>query len=163
MRLFRSRLPAAVRAALEFEPGERVLTHAATADGGHVVVTDRALHLPGGTRLPWHRVEHARWEETDLVVTGTDRSSHRATVPEPGLLPEAVKERVTWSIVASRHVRLGDRGGVRLIARRVPAGDGREHDLHWDLVFDDGLDPDDPGLRALAEQALEDVRRSLGV
>jgi len=162
MRLFRSRLPAAARAALALEPGERVLTHAATADGGHVVVTDRALHLPGGVRLPWHEVERARWEETDLVVTGTDRSSHRVAVPEPGLLPEAVKERVTWSIVASRHVRLGDRGGVRLIARRIP-GDGREYRLRWDLVFDDGLDPDDPGLRALAEQALEEVRRSLGV
>ena len=112
-------------------------------------------------RVGWHRVEHARWEETELVVTGTDGSSHRAAVPEPGPVPETIKERVTWSIVASRHVRLGDRGGVRLVARRVPGAGGP--DLTWDLVFDRGLDPADPGLRALAEQALEDVRRSLGV
>lgn len=163
MRLFRSRLPAAARAALQTEPGERVLAHAATADGGYLVATDRALHLPGGARLPWHRVDHARWDEHGLVVAGTDGTSHRVAVPEPGLLPETVKERVTWSIVASRHVRLGDRGGVRLVARRVPASPDREWGLEWDLVFDQGLDPADPGLRALAEQALEDVRRNLGV
>jgi hypothetical protein len=161
MRLFRPRLPAAARAALDLEPGERVLSHAATADGGYVVATDRALHLPAGVRVGWHRVEHARWEETELVVTGTDGSSHRVAVPQPGPVPETIKERVTWSIVASRHVRLGDRGGVRLVARRVPGSGGP--DLTWDLVFDRGLDPADPGLRALAEQALEDVRRSLGV
>jgi hypothetical protein len=168
MRLFRPRLPAAARAALATEPGERVLSHAAAETGeaadAFVVASDRALYLPGGVRLPWHRVEHARWEdETTLVVTGTDGTAHRAEVPEPGLVPETIKERVTWSIVASRHVRLGDRGGVRLVARRVPASPDREWGLEWDLVFDQGLDPADPGLRALAEQALEDVRRNLGV
>lgn len=163
MRLFRSRLPAAARAALGIEPGERVLAHTATADGAYLVATDRALHLPGGPRLPWHRVEHARWEETVLVVTGTDGASHRVAVREPGLLPETIKERVTASIVASRHVTLGSRGGVRLVARRVVGGDGHDAVLEWNLVFDEGLDPGDPGLRALAEQALEDVRRNLGV
>ncbi len=163
MRLFRSRLPAAARAALGIEPGERVLAHTATADGAYLVATDRALHLPGGPRLPWHRVEHARWVETVLVVTGTDGASHRVAVREPGLLPETIKERVTASIVASRHVTLGNRGGVRLVARRAVGGAGHDAGLEWNLVFDEGLDPGDPGLRALAEQALEEVRRSLGV
>src|SRR5690606_18698608 len=105
MRLFRSRLPAAARAALETEPGERVLAHAATAGGGYVVATDLALHLPGGPRLPWHLVEHVRWDETGVVVTGSDGARHRADVPEPGPLPETVKERVTATILATRHVR----------------------------------------------------------
>jgi len=161
--LFRSRLPANVRHALALEPGERVLAHAATPTGGHVVATDRALHLAPylheTVRLPWQRVDRAGWDETDLWVLGTDGTEHRVTVPVPGLLPETVRERVTASIVASRYVRLGGRGGVRLVARRAPGDDV----LEWEFVFDRGLDPDDPGLRALAEQALEEVRRSLGV
>nr|BFE88148.1 hypothetical protein GCM10020093_107490 [Planobispora longispora] len=47
---------------------------------------------------------------------------------------------------------------MRLVARR--AEDDR---TVWEFVFDEGLDPGDPGLRALAEQALEGVRRSFGV
>ncbi len=125
----------------------------------HVVATDRALYLPGGVRLLWQRIDHAWWDDADLRVVTTEGAEHRVGVPAPGALPEVVRERVTASIVASRHVRLGNRGGVRLVARRAPGGDS----LEWELLFDRGLDPDDPGLRALAEQALEEVRRSLGV
>lgn len=125
----------------------------------HVVATDRALYLPGGVRLLWQRIDRAGWDDSGLWVVTTDGAEHRVGVPAPGALPEVVHERVTASIVASRHVRLGNRGGVRLVARRAPGGDS----LEWELLFDRGLDPDDPGLRALAEQALEEVRRSLGV
>ncbi|ADG87911.1 hypothetical protein TBS_01670 [Thermobispora bispora] len=153
------RLPGEVRAALALERGERVLTHARTSDGGHCVATTQALHLPGGVRLPWHLVDRATWTEEALTVTMTDGRVHRVPVAEPGLLPETIRERVTATIVVSQYVSLGDRGGVRLIARRVPG-----YDLpRWEFLFDPGLDPADPGLRALAEQALEDVRRSLGV
>lgn len=156
MRLpFRSRLPADVA----IEPGDRVLTHAPAAGGGHVVVTDRALYLPGGTRLPWHTIDRGTWGEDGLTVRTTGGQTHTVLLPEPGRLPEAVRERVTASIVVSRHVTLPGRGGVRLVARRVPG----ETELMWEFVFDDGLDPHDPGLRALAEQSLEALRRDLGV
>lgn len=160
MRLFGSRrLPPEARKALAVEPGERVLCHAATADGEYVVATDRALHLPGGVRLPWHRVRRAAWDETGLDLRGTDGARYRIGLPDPGPLPETVQERVTAAILVNRYVRLGGRGGVRLVARRVPGSESPE----WEFVFDEGLDPADPGLRALAEQALEGVRRSLGV
>ncbi|MEO3813168.1 hypothetical protein ABGB17_29555 [Sphaerisporangium sp. B11E5] len=149
-------LPA--EAGVTLEPGERVLVHARTPDG-FVVVTDRALHLPGATSLPWHRIDRAQWDQEGLSVTATDGTVRRVLVPEPGRVPEAVRERVTSSILVNRHVRLGDRGGVRMVARRVPGQDAAE----WDLVFDPGLDSTDPGLRAAAEQALEDLRRTMGV
>jgi hypothetical protein len=159
-RMFGSRrLPPEVRTALALRPGERVLSRARTADDGYAVATTEALHLPGGVRLPWHRVDKATWDEEGVSVTMTDRAAHRAALPDPGLLPETVRERVTASIMASRHVRLDPRGGVRLVARRVPGTD----EPRWDFVFDAGLDPADPGLRALAEQALEEMRRSLGI
>jgi hypothetical protein len=47
---------------------------------------------------------------------------------------------------------------VLLVARKTD-----EDQLVWEFVFDPGLDPTDPGLRALAEQALEETRRSFGV
>ncbi|GAA0356576.1 hypothetical protein GCM10009530_02170 [Microbispora corallina] len=153
------RLPAEVRAALALDAGERPISHARTSEGDYVVATTHALHLPGGLRLPWHLMDKAVWDEEGVTVTMTDGLAHRVTLPEPGALPETVRERVTASIVASRHVALDARGGVRLVARRVPGYDTPR----WEFVFDPGLDASDPGLRALAEQALEEMRRSLGV
>jgi hypothetical protein len=150
-------LPA--EAGVTLDPGERVLVHARTEDGGFVVVTDRALRLPGAEALPWHRIDRAQWDQQGLSVTATDGTAHRVLVPEPGRVPEAVRERVTSSILVNRHVRLSAAGGVRLVARRLP---GRS-EAGWDLVFDPGLNPSDPGLRAAAEQALEDLRRTMGV
>ncbi|GLW08662.1 hypothetical protein Misp01_37920 [Microtetraspora sp. NBRC 13810] len=145
---------------IRIEPGDRVLAHAATGDGEHVVATDRALYLPGGTRLPWERIDRGTWDEEGLRVTTTDGATYTARLTEPGRLPETVRERVTASIVVTQYVTLSRGGGVRLVARRPPAGGG---DLTWEFVFDEGLDPADPGLRAHAEQALEAVRRNYGV
>lgn len=158
-RLFGSRLPREARTALALESGERPISHARTPEGGHVVATTLALHLPGGPRLPWHLMDKAVWDEDGVTVTMTDGFVHRAALPEPGTLPETIRERVTSTIVASRHVTINGRGGVRLVARRIPGYDT----LRWEFIFDPGLDAQDPGLRAHAEQALEEVRRSLGV
>ncbi|MFC7105981.1 hypothetical protein ACFQQB_39570 [Nonomuraea rubra] len=89
----------------------------------------------------------------------TDGVRHFERISEPRMLPETVRERVNSTIVVNKHVSLPGRGGVRLVARRRPGGEV----LGWTFVFDEGLDPADPGLRAQAEQALEGVRRSMGV
>lgn len=153
MKLF-NRMPSEVRAAAV--PGDRVLTYAEGPDG-YVIAADKALYL-GGERVPWFQVDRGVWDEEGLTVTTTDGRSHRALLPEPGRVPEAVRERVIASIVVNHYVPLDARGGVRLVARRADADR-----LIWEFVFDPGLDPDDPGLRALAEQALEETRRSFGV
>ncbi|MER5322623.1 hypothetical protein [Streptosporangium roseum] len=153
MKLF-NRMPAEVRAAVV--PPDRVLTYAEGPDG-HVIATDRALYL-GGTRLPWFQVDRGVWDEEGLTVVTTAGEAHRALLPEPGRIPEAVRERVTASIVVNQYAPLDARGGVRLVARRTD--DDR---MIWEFVFDSGMDPADPGLRALAEQALEETRRSFGV
>ncbi|MEU4578797.1 hypothetical protein ACBI99_37710 [Nonomuraea sp. ATR24] len=157
MKVFR-RLPADARRSLETEPGERVLTFAPSGDG-YLVATTLALHLPGGGRIPYEDVDRASWDENGLNLITTGGERHRVSTTEPGLLPETVRERVNATIVVNKHVDLPGRGGVRLVARRRPGGEV----TGWTLVFDDGLDPDDPGLRAQAEQALEGLRRSMGV
>ncbi|MFJ2031108.1 hypothetical protein [Streptosporangium sp. NPDC087985] len=153
MKLF-NRVPAKVRTVVA--PTDRVLTYAEGPDG-YVIATDRALYL-GGTRLPWFQVDRGVWDEKGLTVVTTAGESYHALLPEPGRIPEAVRERVTASIVVNQYVPLDVRGGVRLVARKTD--DDR---MIWEFVFDAELDPADPGLRALAEQALEETRRSFGI
>ena len=157
MSIFR-RLPADVRKSLATEPGERVLTFTEAGDG-HVVATNLALFLPDGTRVPYEKIDRASWDDEGLRVVTTDGERHFERVAEPRMVPETVRERVNATIVVNKRVNLPGRGGVRLVARRPPGGEV----LGWTLVFDEGLDPDDPGLRAQAEQALEGLRRSMGV
>ncbi|MFI7421109.1 hypothetical protein [Nonomuraea sp. NPDC049684] len=152
------RLPADVRRSLDTRPGERVLTFTETADG-HLVATNLALFLSDGTRVPYEEIDKASWDDEGLRVVTTTGARHFERVAEPRMVPETVRERVNSTIVVNKRVSLPGRGGVRLVARRPPGGEV----LGWTLVFDEGLDPTDPGLRAQAEQALEGVRRSMGV
>jgi hypothetical protein len=156
------RPPAAVRDALALEPGERVLAHALTDGGSSVVATNLALHLPQGPaflRLPWERVRHATWRDGRLHVRETGGEEHQLRLSEPASVPEAVQERVTATIVANQHTRLPGGGGVRIIGRRSPLNGA----LRWEFLFDAGLDPRDAGLRAKAEQALDELRRQTGL
>lgn len=137
--------------------GERVL-----AVGGDAVATQSALYLTGsdgGVRLPWERVEQAGWHDGTLTVREVGGARHAVRLAHPGSIPEIVRERVTATVVVSTHVRLPG-GGVRVVGRRAPAGDGA---IRWTFVFDPGLNADDPGLRAQAEQALEEIRRQTGL
>jgi len=155
------RLRRRATAPVDVSPGERLLAWAATADGP-VGGTRDALYLPAGDRLPWEEVEAADWdlEESVLSVSevgswGEVRRTHRLVVEEPGRLLELVRERVTASVVLQRHVPVDAGGGVRVIARRAPRGD---RPLSWFYEYDAGVDPDDPAVRAAAEQALAAAR-----
>lgn len=159
----RNRLPRAVRDALDLGRGERPLAHAPTRGGSHVVATGFALHLPTGDggflRLPWERIDRASWDGRVLHVHQSGGRSHRIGLTDPGSVPETIRERVTSTIVVNHPATLPGGGKVRITGRRSPAT-GR---VRWALVFEAGLDPDDPGLRAQAEQILEDLRRQTGL
>ncbi|WP_242890103.1 hypothetical protein [Actinomadura litoris] len=160
MRLLRGRVPAGIT----LERGERVLASAATRGGSHVAATTTALHVPtpegGFTRVPWERVDHASWKDGWLHVQETSGGAeHHVRLTDPGSVPETVRERVTATVAVSHQARLPGGGKVRIAGRR-PATGG---DVRWSFVFEAGLDPDDPGLRAQAEQILEDLRRQTGL
>jgi hypothetical protein len=158
-RLSRS-LPADLRPALA--RGEHILAHAATRDGSYVVATDRALHLPdpadGFVRLPWERVEQAAWRDGWLHVRTTTGERH-IRLTDPGSLPETVQERVTATIAVNHQATLPGGGHVRIVGRRPPGGDT----VRWTFVFDAGLDPEDPDLRAQAGGILAALRRQTGL
>lgn len=151
---------------MELAAGERVLVRVAAADGTPVVGTDRALHLAGGLVLGWHQVDRARWLADDMaleIVTlpagATPARTYRVVVPVPANLPELVRERVTSSILASERVMLTGRAGARIVARRVPGGEG----VRWTVVYDDGVAPSTPDVQAAAQEAVDGLRTRLGV
>lgn len=151
----------------EVAPGERVVAHARTPSGAPVVVTVQALYLPQRSgevrRVVWERVDLAAWEPPVLEVLEAGTSvPARVLLEEAGRVPEAVRERVTASIVVSERVVLGEGPdgelGARITGRRLPEGT----DLAWTVTFDRGLDPADPGLRAAADRELARMRAWYG-
>lgn len=151
----------------EVLPGERVLAHARTPSGAPVAVTAEALYLPQRSgdvrRVAWDHVSYAAWEAPVLEVLEAGATvPARVLLEEPGRVPEAVRERVTSSIVVSERVVLvagpdGDEG-ARISGRRIPDST----DLHWTVTFDPGLDPADPVLRAAADRELGRMREWYG-
>lgn len=147
-----------------------MIAHALAADGQAVVATDRAVYLPSGDdfrRVGWEAVARASWEGGVLVVSeaggpGETPPRHSVTLDEPGQLPDAVHDRVTSTIVVSRHVRLRGAAGVLVIGRRRP-GSHVSGDLAWSMAFDSGLDSSDPQVRAEADAALHELRTQLGL
>jgi hypothetical protein len=150
--------------------GEKVLASASTADGTVMAGTRDAFYVvvDGDTRrVPWEQVEAAGWDRdtetfrlSEVGSWGEERPVHSAVLEQPGRLLELVNERVTASIVLQRHVSLGRRQGLRVIARRAPSGVGG---VQWVYEYDEGVDPDDPAVRAAAREALELARRDVGL
>jgi hypothetical protein len=151
-------------------PGEKVLAAATAVDGTVMAGTRDAFYVVVGDetrRVPWEQVEAAGWDrETDTFRLsevgswGEQRPVHSAVLDDPGRLLELVHERVTASVVLQRHVRLGRGRGLRVIARRAPSGAGG---VQWVYEYDEGVDPDDPAVRAAAREALEVAQRDVGL
>ena len=161
----RTPVPDAVRRA-PVAAGEKVLAGVVAADGTVVVGTRDAVYV-GERRVPWEAVEKADWSQDDSTLTvvevgswGEQRPVHTLVVDEPGRFLQLVRERVTASVVLQRHVPVRGRRGVFVIARRAPRGD---QPLTWVYEFEEGIDPDDPEVRRLAEQALDRARDEVGL
>jgi hypothetical protein len=155
MRLRRARPPVEVAA------GEKTLAWA-TSTAGAVAGTGAALYLPDGRRVPWEQVEGADWdldsetlEVREVGAWGEPRPAHSLMLTDPGRLLELVRERVTASVVLQRHVPVQGRRGVRVIARRAPAG---AREVTWFFEYDEGVDPDDPFVEHAAQEALTAAR-----
>ena len=162
-------VPPAVGERLRLAPGERVLAGAADADGRWIVGTDRALHLPaddGGQVLAWEDVDRASWDDDTerLVVVevadfGETQPRHELALRDPMRLLDLIRERVTASVLLTRHVPVAGSRGLKVVARRSPT---RQGEVIWSTWLDDGLDPADPEVRRAVEEGLAAARTELG-
>jgi hypothetical protein len=156
---------------VEVGAGERLLAWAPLADGGWVAATRDALYLPE-VRLPWEQVQAADWDREDdrlriseVGTWGEPRARHvlavsNAAAKDADRLLRLVRERVTASVLLSRHVAVEGRRGVRVVARRAPSG---RSDVQWIFEYDEGVDPTDPWVRAAAESALAAAKSDVGM
>ena len=168
--LRRSRVPADVLARAELA-GERVLAHAVAADGAWLLGTREALVVvpaldERGIRLEWQAIQTADWDRdgdrlrvAEVGTFGESRPVHVFTVPEPGLLLQLIRERVTASVLLQRRVQVQGKRGLMVVARRAPTGRG---EITWAFEFDEGIDPDDPAVREAAEGGLRSAQEELG-
>ena len=166
----RSVVDAEVASQLSTETGERLLAATRDANGRQIVGSDRALYVPvdgGWHRMPWQRIDQATWDrETEALVVievadyGQPQPRYEFAVPEPGQLLEFVRERVTASVLLTRYVPLPDGEELQVIARRAPVADS---EVDWFVRLGDTLDPSDPSVVRLVEQALADAQDELGV
>jgi hypothetical protein len=174
MRLFRRRERPPAEAAARLPPDERVVSWA-PASGGAVVATPLGLWLPGvPDRLPWHLIDKATWRNNVLTLIAAvdpgdgvlvEQPPRSVRLDEPRDIPQTVRVRVEKAIAFTRHHPLpgaeatGVRRGVRVVGRRVPGQDG----VSWQLVFDSGVDRDDPAVRAAASAYVDQARAELGL
>jgi hypothetical protein len=139
----------------------------ATSRGLRVVPSEVTTVTEAAAILPWHGIGHARWTATNdgggsFEVTAlaevepgvqVRQPPTRYVVTDSGDLPSVVRKRVDQTVVASQRAPLPDRGGVLLVARRIPGQPERE----WSVVFDDDADRQDPAKREVARQKLAEA------
>jgi len=162
-RLGAPRLGRADRQRLGIPRGERILGwgRQVSPEGAQAVAaTDHGLYGSSfGGRIPWDEVSRAAWDDPHLTVVLVDGRAHRLDLLEAGGLPDAMRTMVTDSVIVTERLDLGGGAGALAVARRG-RGDGQ---VHWSVVFDPGLDPADPALRARADEGLAALRAALGI
>ncbi len=162
-RFAKSRLPKTAREAAGIPSSERVIAWAPDQRDAElfVIATNAAIYAKGAV-IPWVSIIRAQWNEPFLEITTEQPGgrSQRLRIPlaEPGNLPAAVRTQVTANVIVSEKLELAN-GTQCLAAARRQAGD----EITWTVVFDDGVDPTDPEIRAQADFALNELRSALGI
>ncbi|GAA3552637.1 hypothetical protein GCM10022263_44180 [Nocardioides daeguensis] len=96
----------------------------------------------------------------EVADFGAPSPLHLLRLDDAERLLQLVRERVTASIAVQRHVRVAGRREVRILARRAPGSHG---ELAWFVEYDEGLDPADPRVDAVVQDALAAARADVGV
>ena len=169
--LRRPPVPGEVAAAIEPAEHERLLAWAVERGSGTTVVAGRhRLYAvaagPDGPRLtlsrPWHLVDAGLWSGDDgaLRVTWVDgERPARFVLDEPGMLPEALRERVQASVVLAEAIDLGGRRTARVVVRK----DLATGTLLSQALLGPGVRSADPGVSEQVTAGLARVREQVGL
>ena len=159
MNLFKKKVPSQLNDHLA--KGERVMAWA-NHSGGLVAVTDLALlslDRHENVRIPWELTISGKWDEPMLVVSlqnelGGPVIQRAWNLVEPGLVPDAVRDRITTAQVFDQLEDVENVGKVRFIARRSPYG------INWDYLVSGNLGPDSQN--HIQDQLIK-LRQTLGI
>jgi hypothetical protein len=161
-------VPADVLARADLPRGEKPLASTRAGDGSWLLGTRRQLSVVRSAdvvHLPWETVEDAAWDQetsrlrvTEIGTYGEPRATHSFDLEDPALLLQLVRERITASIVLQRWFPVIGKRGLTVIGRRSPVGG----QVTWMHAYDTGVDPADPEVAAVADQALSVVRAEVG-
>lgn len=155
-------VPPGVAATIALEPGERLLAAAQVEGGGWLVASTSSLRRSraggaGFERVAWSEIATASWGDDVQTVKGVAPGLlWRLRLPDPGLLPETVRERVTASVLAVRTLQVPG-GSVSVAVRRVASGPPLTQ-----VVADPGVDMMSPALAVQVDQALAQMQSQLG-
>jgi hypothetical protein len=115
--------------------------------------------------LPWERIDRAAWdregdrlEVVEVAEFGQPQPRHLHQIDEPGRLLELLHERVTASVLITRHVPVEGSRGLRIVGRRSP---GTDDPIVWSALLDDTLDPQEPRVLRALDEGLELARREV--
>lgn len=134
----------------------------ANHSGGLIAVTNLALislDHHENVRIPWELSISGKWEEPILIISLQEQLhapvKQRAwNLIEPGLVPTAVRERITTAQVFDQLMDVSHVGKVRFIARRGPDG------IFWDYLSEQQLNEDS---QSHIQNALNQLRQTLGI
>lgn len=165
----RSPLPDDVRRALALARGERFLAAAALADDRWAVATTADLLVVGPgpqdvvTRRPWCDVDRGVFdpERSELAVEWVDAAPDtvlRLVDVERSPFPQALRERVQWSVVLAETVAVPGGGDVKVAVRRT--ADGR---FFSQAVAGPGVDLADPAVARVVDATESRVRGASGL
>jgi hypothetical protein len=184
----RRRAPSEIRGFVERD--ERVIAWTHDIHGRNLALTVQAAYLPhpdgpGLDRFGYETIVSVNWTDPILEVVVGARAEDRLRfdLEEPGDIPPVLRERVTATILLSARLMLGETPdgdrlrvggaaetaptgpGARITARRDPRDAERDGEARvaWQVVFDPGLDPGDPGLRQRADAAIAELKASSGL
>lgn len=145
----RLRKPAALRRLARLAPDENPLVTICDSADPTVVATHAALHPLGGpdgsgdwSRWGWEQISRVAWDEVTSTLNLIAQPPHlpsrvTLTLPDPGPLVAAPRDRVAWTTQLAARVSLPS-GKVHAVARRHPLTDRTDWYLYPDATVDLG-------------------------
>lgn len=162
MRIFQrpQPLPAEIKSVIE--QNEYLLAWSLHS-GGVLAVTDKRLissDSHGISAILWQDSISAKWEQpllSLLVSAGENTQTLGWKLDDPGLVPTAVRDRVTATIVIDRQIDIPEVGRVRFVARRTPDG------VVWSTVPSSTVDEESAPIQERIRETLRTLRANLGI
>jgi hypothetical protein len=153
-------LPADLKSVME--TNEYLLAWSMHSDG-NLAVTDKRLissDSNGVISVLWQDSLSAKWDQPllSLIVMRSESPETLAwTIKEPGLVPTAVRDRVSATILIDRLIDVPEVGRVRFIARRTTAG------VAWHTVPETSIDTQSAPIQERIRETLRALRSTLGI